>query len=138
MADNSTETSAGAGSKPRFSMGFLKPKNYLSKNSLRAYWAEFTGMFFFLFISVGTAVGCYKTASQNTMTMIAGIKRLDPPPADSDLVPGYLNYANGGPDNVMVLTVAFAFGVCIMCYVYAVGHISGGNFTIDALFTFAC
>jgi hypothetical protein len=23
---------------------WVKPKNYASKNSLRAYWAEFTGM----------------------------------------------------------------------------------------------
>lgn len=126
MADDS---SAGAGLKgPRFTWKFLKPKNYLSKNSLRAYWAEFTGMFFFLFISVGTAVGCYMTASRNILTMIAEIKKVSPQPADSDLVPGYLNYKHGGPDNIMILTVAFAFGICIMCFVYAVGHISGGHF----------
>jgi aquaporin Z len=35
----------------------------------------------------------------------------------------------------MILEVAFAFGVCIMCFVYAVGHISGGHFNPAVTFS---
>lgn len=38
-------------------------KNLFTKAAFRAYYAEFIGMVFFLFVSVGSVVGAMKTVS---------------------------------------------------------------------------
>eukprot|EP01134_Creolimax_fragrantissima_P004001 CFRG4001T1 len=86
------------------------PKEFLGHVALRSYVAEFIGMFFFLFITIGVVCSSYDALGKAyTITN---------PSADLD---------SFQPDMSMVLTIALAFGMSIMVLVYSTAHISGGH-----------
>eukprot|EP00121_Abeoforma_whisleri_P005020 Awhi_evm2s4538 len=88
------------------------PKILFSKDSWRGYAAEFVGMIFFLFVTIGVV------QSQSTINY-AKNQALNAVIAEADY---------GLVDMASVLTIAFAFGITIMVMAYSLGHISGGHF----------
>lgn len=85
-------------------------KDVFSAGKIRAYVAEFVGMFFFLYISVGMVVSSFYFGD----------------------VTSYNNQQNGVTDNPItmpaVLVISFGFGMMIMVLAYSVGQYSGGHF----------
>ncbi|KNC81498.1 hypothetical protein SARC_06186 [Sphaeroforma arctica JP610] len=87
-------------------------KEFLGPVALRAYAAEFSGMFFFLWVTIGVVCSGY-SALQKSYKITSGADIYDAN-----------DYA---PSVSWVLTVALAFGMSIMVLVYSVAHISGGH-----------
>lgn len=99
------------------------PKDLASWRFLRALIAEFFGMFFFLFITIGTVVGSkvlvadsYKTVVSNTLNGAAPTMDVRVQAAD-------------------IYTFGFAFGISIAVLVYNIGPTSGGH--LNPAVTFA-
>eukprot|EP00121_Abeoforma_whisleri_P005435 Awhi_evm1s4928 len=100
----------------------FNPKVLFTKAALRSYTAEFIGMIFFLFVSVGV-VQSQANVNHNRNTLLYT-------QADA---------ANAAVlDMSSVLTIAFAFGMTIMVMAYSLGHISGGHFNPAVTMSFIC
>ncbi|KNC82321.1 hypothetical protein SARC_05385 [Sphaeroforma arctica JP610] len=103
----------------------LSFKKWGGHAAIRSYSAEFIGMFFFLFVTIGVVCSFYGALAASVEDLLPQVfsgteRQVDP--AYQPQVGGKYAF-----NTAMVLTIAFAFGMSIMVLVFSIAHISGGH-----------